>query len=177
MDNRYRILDDRTIETPLYRYLCETKTRCAGSRSLTIVQLNPSDGGRSRSDPTMGKVSIWAFENKFKSVVFLNLFAYRTKYPSELNGISFSRLLGPKNDDTINQKLSQSTKIVLAWGEPKGNPILGNVAKRVKELRDLIGRRHVYRVGDLVGGVYPRHGRGWNQANRRLHKLKWSELE
>ena len=171
----YKIISCERDST--YRYSLVVETDCSSNRKLVVIQCNPSEAKENRSDSTVGKVSKWAEENSFYEVVFLNLFAYVSPYISELMGKKYSILVGPKNDKTLQEHISQNTTIVLAWGGdiPVPNDLY---IKRVKEIREIMEKANAFphRVGALAYGTYPRHGRMWNKGYRELYSLNWSEI-
>lgn len=163
------------IEEPYYRYSLVARTDARGSESLAVVQCNPSRASGTRSDQTVGKVSIWAEENGFSSVTFLNLFARRSPKVDEISHLSYAELVGPRNDETIARHAAHSSTLVLAWGGtmPVPNELYLN---RLAELREMLAGRQIHRVGSLSGGRYPRHGRMWNAGNRKLERVEWTQL-
>ena len=56
----------------------------------------------------------FAREWGFGSIVFTNLFAFRTPYPKELRKADDP--VGPRNDSVIVQQAELADKVVLAWG-------------------------------------------------------------
>lgn len=163
------------LEDPGYRYSLVAKTDAAGDTSLVVVQCNPSLASGTRSDPTVGKVATWAEENGFSSVTFLNLFARRSPLVHEISHLSYRELVGPKNNDVLARYAAGDATLVLAWGGilPVSDELY---RERLVELRELLSGRPVHRVGALVNGRYPRHGKMWNAGNRKLEPVEWSEL-
>ena len=157
-------------EEPDYRYVLHVNTSAQGEKSLVVIQCNPSRASGTRSDPTVGKVSNWAEENGFCSVTFLNLFARRSPSIEEIRHLPYEELIGPKNNEALLRYGSASSTLVLAWGGtlPVPEPLY---LQRLHEVRDLLAGCPVYRVGALVYGRYPRHGRMWNAGNRTLDSL------
>ncbi|MFA7487720.1 MAG: DUF1643 domain-containing protein [Lysobacteraceae bacterium] len=93
----------KCVEDSLYRYSLAVETDAAGAKSLVIVQCNPSLASSTRSDPTVGKVSTWAEETGFASVVFLNLFARRSPNVAEISQLPYADLVGPRNDEVLTR--------------------------------------------------------------------------
>jgi hypothetical protein len=160
-----------------YRYSLTVKTESKSNNKLVVIQCNPSEAKENRSDPTVGKVSIWANENSYGEVVFLNLFAYISPYISELEGKEYSILVGPKNDVVLKDNISNNSTIVLAWG---GDIPVTNeqYIRRVKEIMNIMQQTNSvpHRVGALSYGTHPRHGRMWNKGNRELSELNWESI-
>ncbi|MGP1681246.1 MAG: DUF1643 domain-containing protein [Giesbergeria sp.] len=158
-----------------YRYSLRAQTAALGGASLVVIQCNPSRASGTRSDPTVGKVSNWAEENGFSSVTFLNLFARRSPRVHEISHLSYSELVGPRNNEVLASHAGGDSTVVLAWGSTL--PVPDDLYhQRLAEIRDLLAGHPVHRVGALSGGRYPRHGRMWNTGNRTLEPLMWSAL-
>jgi hypothetical protein len=103
-------------EEPNYRYSLAVETDAKGVEGLVVVQCNPSRASATRFDPTVGKVSLWAEEKGFASISFLNLFARRSPDVSEISHLSYSDLVGPKNDAVLAHHSSMDATFVFAWG-------------------------------------------------------------
>lgn len=160
-----------------YRYALTVQTDCNSDKTLVVIQCNPSVATGSVSDPTVGKVSIWAEENGFKTVVFLNLFAYVSTNTADLIGKSYDHLVGPNNDEMIAKFITNSSTLVLAWGGSVPLPE-AHYLQRVSEIKQRLDHAQVtpYHVGSLSYGRYPRHGRMWNKGNRQLLPLDWTTI-
>ena len=173
MPRSYTIV--RCDEQPSYRYVLEVQTANQTTRVVAVVQLNPSDADSTKSDPTIGKVSIWAAQNQFGRVLFVNLFAVRSQYPTSLVGRPYLWLVGCRNDAACAAALQQADTIIFAWGDfdPSLHP---HYRKRVIDLRKIIGSRAIHAVGAPTAAGRPRHGLMWNSPNRTLRKLSWSSL-
>lgn len=162
-------------EEPNYRYVLEVKTDAPAGKSLVVIQCNPSRASSTRSDPTVGKVSNWAEENVFCSVTFLNLFARRSPSVDEISHLAYAELVGSKNNEALSRYAIAKSTFVLAWGGRL--PVPEQLySRRLSEVHDLLAEHPIHRVGALVYGRYPRHGRMWNTGNRTLELLEWDEL-
>jgi len=171
----YKILNCARDDT--YRYSLNVKTDCISDKKLVVIQCNPSVANEDQSDPTVGKVSLWAEENSFSEIIFLNLFAYISQYTSDLEGKDYSFLVGSKNDETLKKYISSETTVVLAWGGDV--PIKHHLyIKRLNEIKTILDDANVtpYKVGALSYGTHPRHGRMWNKGNRELSQLNYNEI-
>ena len=171
----YKILNCERDDT--YRYSLNVKTDCTSNKKLVVIQCNPSVANEGQSDPTAGKVSLWAEENLFSEITFLNLFAYISPHTSDLKEKDYSFLVGSKNDATLKKYISSETTIVLAWGGDV--PIEQHLyIKRLNEVKNILDDAKVipYKVGALSYGTHPRHGRMWNKGNRELSQLNWNEI-
>ncbi len=135
---------------------------------------NELDAG---GDVTVGKVSIWAEENNFSVVVFLNLFAYVSSRTAGLVGKTYQQLVGQKNDDVLTNHIKNSITVVLGWGGdlPVPDSIYNRRLVEIKRILDQAGVIPNH-VGALSSGKYPRHGRSWNKANRKLSPLEWEAI-
>lgn len=158
-----------------YRYSLRIGTEASRSRQLTIIQCNPSDANASRSDPTVGKVSRWAAEHEFGIITFLNLFAYRSSKVRIISGMPYDRLVGARNDYVIRENCEHAVTVICAWGGtlPVANDLY---LRRLHELQNVLGNTRLFKVGALVRGKYPRHGRMWNKNQRTKSSLLWADL-
>lgn len=170
-------LGECQLEHP-YRYSLVADTDCRSENHLIVIQCNPSVATNKGSDPTVGKVAIWAEALGFGRVIFLNLFALISSQPSALAGKSFEHIVGPRNDEILfNQLKSKNCTVVLAWGG--SIPIKAEYYKRrlVEIKKHIEDAGHIaHHIGALSHGIYPRHGRMWNKGNRDLWTLDWGKL-
>lgn len=171
----YKIID--CFREYPHRYSLTVRTGCSSQSCLIVIQCNPSTARENASDPTVGKVSLWAEENDFYEVVFLNLFAYISSQKATLEGKGYDHLVGPQNDDVIAHYIKNGNLVVLAWGGklPVPNRSYQQRLKEIKQLFDdaVVTPNH---VGKLSYGKYPRHGRAWNMDNRKLSVLDWNAI-
>ncbi len=93
--------------------------------------LNPSTADQSVDDQTIRKCMGFARRLGYGSIDIVNLFAFRTRWPSELKDAGFP--VGSENDNHIRAVAAESGgKIVCAWGSnAKG-------LKRVDDVFDLL---------------------------------------
>jgi hypothetical protein len=142
-----------------------------------VIQCNPSVACENKSDPTVGKVSIWAEESGFSEVVFLNLFSYISAQTTDLVGKSYEDLVGPKNDEILARHIKNGGLVVLAWGGDVPVPD-SSYLRRLTEIKQLLDHAEITpnHVGTLSYGKYPRHGRMWNKGNRKLSVLDWGAI-
>lgn len=161
-----------------YRYSLVASTQSQSGKALVVVQCNPSVASDSGSDPTVGKVAIWAEEMGFSRVVFLNLFALISSQTSVLIDKPYEQIVGPRNDETLTSQLKQKNcTVVLAWGGdvPVGTAFYKRRLTEIKKHLDDAGQI-AHHVGALSYGTYPRHGRMWNKGNRDLRVLDWEKI-
>lgn len=161
-----------------YRYSLIARIDNKSNKVLVVIQCNPSVASNTRSDPTVGKVAVWAEEFGFGEVVFLNLFALVSSQTSALIGKSYTEIVGPRNDSTLEAQLKRSNcTVVLAWG---GDVPIQDAYyfRRLNEIKKLVesSGHSAHHVGALSYDTHPRHGRMWNSGNRHLHLLEWEKI-
>ena len=112
-----------------YRYTLK-RTWDFDKPGVLFILLNPSTADEKNDDPTnrrgIGFAKLWGFG----SIVFCNLFAYRTPYPVELK--KEKQPIGPDNDKWIKKEAADADLIVAAWGNH------GNFMERNEEVKKLI---------------------------------------
>ena len=116
---------------------------------LTFIMLNPSTADAQRNDPTISRCLAFARDWGFGSLEVVNLFAYKTAYPSDL--LRVPDPVGEENDRFLQQAIARSSCIVAAWGT-KG--ILLDRNRQVLQL--LTDKQHIYCLG-LTRDGHPRH--------------------
>lgn len=84
---------------------------------VLFIGLNPSTADETKDDPTIRRVQQSAKDWKFGGVYMMNLFAYRTPYPSEL--FQCSNPIG-ENDYWLQLIAPQCSEVIFAWGSSKG---------------------------------------------------------
>jgi hypothetical protein len=170
----YEIVDCQEEEH--YRWSLTVKTIARSTRSLVVVQCNPSYASSTRSDATVGKVSNWAADAGYATVTFLNLFARRSSKVAGIRDLSYRELVGKKNDNVLAELSGRrGATLVFAWGADL--PVTPEqYARRLGKLRELVGGRRIHCVGALSKNRFPRHGRLWNHGNRNIRRLSWGEL-
>ena len=170
-------LGDCDLEYP-YRYSLVAHIDNQSNKPLIVIQCNPSVASNTGSDPTAGKVAIWAEEHGYGEVVFLNLFAIISSQTSVLIGKPYEDIVGPRNDSTLKEQLNRpNCTVVLAWG---GDVPIQDAyyIRRLAEIRNLVesSGHTAHHVGALSYGTHPRHGRMWNKGNRDLRILEWEKI-
>lgn len=96
-----------------WRYTLEREWDAALPRVMFVL-LNPSTADEKHDDPTNRRGMGFARKWGYGSIVFTNLFAFRTPYPKELRKADDP--VGPRNDSVIVQQAELADKVVLAWG-------------------------------------------------------------
>ena len=81
---------------------------------IVWCMLNPSTASAFESDRTLNKIIRYSRAWGYGAVEVVNLFAYRTPYPSELRLVADPVGLG--NDDAIAAAVGQADMVVAAWG-------------------------------------------------------------
>jgi hypothetical protein len=169
----YRIT--HSDEEPNYRYMLQVHTDAQLENELNVIQCNPSMASSNRSDPTVGKVSLWAEGQGYGTVRFLNLFARRSPTVAAISSLSFTELVGNRNNDVLRNNCTPNSMLICAWGSTLPVP-KQLYHQRILELQAILKGVQLNRVGAMVAGRYPRHGRMWNAGYRDLLPLSWEVL-
>lgn len=96
----------------LYRELVSGRTR----RSYIIwVMMNPSTADHSTNDPTINRVMSYSRDWGYTDLLVLNIYAIRSRHPSEILG-----QIGSRNDWWLSTIFTWASKhkipVVCAWG-------------------------------------------------------------
>jgi hypothetical protein len=118
MDKGAEFSEDRQYRYALWRIWNKDKPL------VMVIGLNPSKAHESKDDPTIKRVTRFAYDWGYGGFYMMNLFAFVTPYPREL-----SQCADPVGDndywlDKINLKCEA---IVFAWGafgEPKHRQLI-----------------------------------------------------
>lgn len=138
-----------------YRYTLERPIALVPKRWLLWVMLNPSTADATTDDATIRRVIGFTRSWGYDGALVGNLYAFRATKPFDLwahqkAGVD---IVGPANDEHINQLSRRATGVVIAWGaHAERNP------KRADYVRRLIGRRReAYALGFTSSGqpVHP----------------------
>ena len=80
---------------------------------LCWIGLNPSNANETEDDPTIRRVTNFTKDWGYGGFYIINLFAYRTPYPSELRNS-----LNPlgNNQRWFHKTINKCSKVVFAWG-------------------------------------------------------------
>lgn len=98
---------DRMYRYALWRIWNEDKSL------IMFVGLNPSKAHETKDDPTIRRVMRFAYDWGYGGFYMMNLFAWVTPYPSELN---LTRDPVGENDQWLEKISLQAEMIVFAWG-------------------------------------------------------------
>jgi hypothetical protein len=125
------------------------------TRPLLFVGLNPSTADAWKEDATVRRLISFAKRQGCTSVEIVNLFAYRTPEPRDLQDAAEAGIdvIGPLNDTAILSAIERSNNIVIAaWGAsgPKGLRAL-----RISQFRKLVDQP-LWCLGTTSDGS-PRH--------------------
>lgn len=82
---------------------------------LCWVLLNPSTADETRDDPTIRRCITRAINAGFGGVEIVNLFAWRSTYPSGLTQTDDP--IGPENDAAIFAAVQRAARVVCGWGK------------------------------------------------------------
>lgn len=117
---------------------------------MLFIPLNASLADEHRDDPTNRRGINFAVREGYGSVVFVNLFAFRTPYPNELK--TAGAPIGPLNDWWILKEARNADKIVLAWGTH------GSYMNRDQDVLAMLEAEHceLFCLGQTKRG-YPKH--------------------
>lgn len=171
----YEIINTKFSYDNKYRYLLVAKINSESNNELVVIQMNPSNASTIKSDPTVGKVCNWAYENNYGKVFFLNLFAFKESKQENIPNINYDELVGLENDNYLKESCTKTRDIVFAWGAPDGN-LIQSYIRRTTEVFALLKTRKIFSVGGLSYGKYPRHGLSWNKNNREKRLLKLEDI-
>ncbi len=104
--------DDRKYRYVLWRIWDEDKPK------VLIIGLNPSKADESVDDPTIRRVKRLAASWGFGGIYMVNLFAWVTPYPEELEACNDP--VG-ENDHKLKEYYSKCQEVVFAWGATETN--------------------------------------------------------
>lgn len=116
-----------------YRYTLRrawTSARATSDRAVCWVMLNPSTADAAVDDPTIRRCVRFTDHWGYRSLIVVNLFAYRTKSPRRM--MAELEPVGAGNDDAITSAALSAGMVVCAWG------IHGTHLGRGEEVRRLL---------------------------------------
>lgn len=138
-----------------YRYTLERPIALAPKRWLLWVMLNPSTADATTDDATIRRVISFTRDWGYDGALVGNLYAFRATKPFDLwaHQTAGGNIVGPENDEHLNQLLRRSSAVVIAWGShAERNP------QRAEYVRRLLSRRlETYALGFTSSGqpVHP----------------------
>ena len=157
--------DAKFSEDRKYRYVLDREWDESGSL-VTFIMLNPSNADEVVDDRTIKRCITFAKEWGYGRLRVVNLFAYRSQDPKELEQVDDP--VGHDNDDAIRAAVGEAELVVCAWGNR------GALGNRGKEARELIQGQCEPHVLGLTKQGQPRHPlyvRGETAA------VEWSSLD
>ncbi len=125
-------------ETGAYRYQLGRRWDDYNLRNLCFIMLNPSTADAFEEDPTIRRCIGFAKRFGFPSLTVVNLFAMRATDPKELKHAMDP--VGERNDQYICDAVTNSTKVVCAWGvhgamRDRNQEVLKLITELPRELR------------------------------------------
>lgn len=113
-----------------YRYKLWRQLRPAhaGGKVCVFLMYNPSTADASRDDQTIRRCRAFALREDCDRLVVVNLYAFRSTNPKELQQVQLQSIVGPKNDQYIMDAAAEADVLICAWGAQKD----------VKERRDYV---------------------------------------
>ena len=133
-----------------YRYYLTRRLREDGKGSRVCIGLNPSTADETKDDPTVRRLAMRAYDDGFRSITMLNLFAYRATDPRKM--LSHADPVGQRNDSVIIGMAASADSIVICWGSH------GSYGSRSGEVLHILKRhRHNISHFGLTKSGEPRH--------------------
>ncbi|MFA5385949.1 MAG: DUF1643 domain-containing protein [Eubacteriales bacterium] len=141
----------------LWRIWDETKPK------ITFIMLNGSTADAEQDDPTLRRCIGYAKAWGFGSLEVVNLFGYRTTFPTELKKAADP--VGAENDSYILKAIKGASMVVVAWGSN------GSFKKQDKYVLGLLKNNCVepYCI-DVSKDGHPKHPL-YLKADLKLRKL------
>jgi hypothetical protein len=133
-----------------YRYLL-TREFAEDEGRVCFIMLNPSTANQTEDDATIRSCTRFAGKLGFGSLWVVNLFAFRSTDPENLN-FTFDPI-GPDNNKHIMRAVRRSDLVVAAWGKEHVH-----IKRRAAAVKKLIFKsdRKIYCLGKTKDGS-PRH--------------------
>jgi hypothetical protein len=85
-------------------------------RTVCWVMLNPSTGDAELDDPTITRCIGFSQREHFDRLVIVNLYPYRTAYPTQLYEQPEAVRAGDDNEGWIRRRIAESELVIAAWG-------------------------------------------------------------
>jgi len=118
---------------------------------VAFCMLNPSTADENANDPTIRRCIAFADAWGWKSLVVVNLFAWRSPSPEAM--MKEADPIGPQNDSFLESCASMTELFVCAWGNDGRH--MERASKTVRHLRE--GGCLLHRLGELTEKHQPRH--------------------
>lgn len=123
-----------------YRYALWRHWNWQGhANCVMFIGLNPSTADEEKNDTTISKCIGFAKKFGYGGIYMLNLFAFRSTYPTDLIGVSDP--IGPGNEEAFGYYRSRVGLIVAAWGSVSTKLRVGlHCSRRIGEVTQAIDR-------------------------------------
>lgn len=118
-----------------YRYTLEI-TWDDSKDKIVFIGLNPSTATEIKNDHTVTRMINFAKSWGYGSLSVLNIFAFRTTFPSKLKKLKDP--IGKENDKWILYEIKNADKVVAAWGNH------GNFLSRSDKVLKIIPKLYVF---------------------------------
>ena len=99
-----------------YRYRLARDLGMMGNGTCCFIMLNPSTADATNDDQTIRKCIAYAKRFNTDRLEVVNLFAYRSRDPDALYGMSKNVAIGPENDQHISEVCGMARIVICAWG-------------------------------------------------------------
>lgn len=138
-----------------YRYRL-TRRWGAGVPSFYIGMANASTAGEVYNDQTIEACIRMAKREGLNALDVVNLFAFRSPYPSVIKKLDYWTAVGPRNDEVLQQFIADASRdcmpIVCAWG------VNGTLHGRDKIVIEVLRGRGAWLMAPgITKAGHPRH--------------------
>lgn len=165
---------DRKHRLRLQRWITTRDALHDGRREriLAFVMLNPSDADAFIPDPTIHECCKRAARRGFDTVDVVNLFSFRTPYPTALRACERGRRgADQRNDQVIADVTAGAELVIAAWGND------GNLDNRDLCVRSMLWSRGIalHCLGTTQSGA-PKHplARGRHRIPDDFVPVRWT---
>lgn len=138
----------------LYRYLL-VRQWDPSKELVAFLMLNPSTADKKSDDATTRACRAIAQHAGFGGMIFINLYAFRSKDPDGL--YLADDPVGPDNEKTIKWALRRVTKIILAWGNRGPTVLAGHTHAVLNSIRNYWDECYALGVTGQGQPIHPRH--------------------
>lgn len=136
-----------------YRYRLE-RDNLGGSRTATVIMVNPSTADAEQDDATIRKLKGFAARNDIGRIIVVNKLAWRATDVRDIAKVVDP--IGPDNDQHIAEAVRAADVVIVAWGPVSKLPVY--LRRRWLEVVRIIERHRttIYALGTAKCG-HPRH--------------------
>lgn len=112
------VLKRDALVSPCGKYRYWLTRRWGPGKVLPYIMLNPSTADALKDDQTVRRCVYFARREGYDGIIILNLYAYRTTYPKELETCDLrgEDPVGPENLQWVREHTKDAKQVVLAWG-------------------------------------------------------------